>query len=158
MTRTTLLDSSGSNAHMITEIIRLDVQSQHPLVCNTFPIQHDGTRQLTQWLRKQGHLALSDIQHQFPIIPHFICLLRRLRNIGPIPISTKAIPQPTLPSSLSSIKSRGPCDTTVAPERMYNQPTMLSRGFEPCLHPGAPLHLFLNDAFSNTPTRPLLLM
>jgi hypothetical protein len=84
------------------------------LICNTFPIQHDGARQLTQWLRKQGHLALSE-QHQFPIIPHFICLLRRLRNIGPIPISTKTVPQPTLPSSLSCNKSRGPCDTPVAP-------------------------------------------
>jgi hypothetical protein len=129
------------------------VQSAAPTYMQHILIQHDGARQLTQWLRKQGHLALSE-QHQFPIIPHFICLLCWLRNIGPIPISTKTVPQPTLPSSLSSIKSRGPCDATVAPERVYDQPTKLTRGFEPW-SPGAPLHLLLNDTFSNTPTRPL---
>jgi hypothetical protein len=45
----------------------------------------------------------------------------------------------------------------VAPERMYDQPTILTTGFEPWSQ-GAPLHLFLNDALSHTPTRPLLLM
>jgi hypothetical protein len=45
------------------------VQSAAPTYMQHILIQHDGARQLTQWLRKQGHLALSE-QHQFPIIPH----------------------------------------------------------------------------------------
>ena len=49
------------------------------------------------------------------------------------------------------------CDAAVAPERVYHQPTILTWGIEPWSR-GAPLHLFLNDAFSNTPTRPLLII
>jgi hypothetical protein len=69
------------------------------LMSHTF-IQHDGTRQLTQWLRKQGHLALSDIQRQFPIIPHFIRLLRW--GILDRSQYRRKRPPATLPSSLSS--------------------------------------------------------
>jgi hypothetical protein len=100
MRRTTLV-LGRNDAFMITEttiwLARIERSTQ--LMPHTF-IQHDGTRQLTQWLRKQGHLALSDIQRQFPIIPHFIRLLRW--GILDRSQYRRKRPSATLPSSLSS--------------------------------------------------------
>ncbi len=112
------------------------VQSTAPNLCNTFSFNTAKQGNPMNECANKGTLLCQN-SASFPLF-----------HISFAFCAEGNAPQPSrVPSP-----ARGSDDATVAPERVYEKPTMLTRGFEPWSH-GAPLHLFLSDALFNTPTR-----
>jgi hypothetical protein len=136
---------------VITEDIRLARIGPAPNLRHTF-IQHDGTRHSTQLndCANKGTLLCQIYSASFPLF--HISFAFCAEEYWTDPNIDENVPQP--PSRVPS-PARGSDDATVAPKRVYSQPIILFKGFEPWSL-GAPLHLFLHDALTNTPNRPLI--
>jgi hypothetical protein len=142
---------------MITEDIRLARIEPAPNLCSTLSFNTTEQGIQPNWMSAQIRALCSVRTAPVSHHPAFHSPFA-LRNIGPIPISTQTSPShpPEFPLQQQVTGSNNlSSDATMAPERVYNQPTIPTRGFEPWSL-GAPLHRFLHDALTKPPNRPLI--